>query len=246
MLTVAAPGGLGRAAAGRWSAPDALIAVELSDSIASDERFARESTLFKLHEKSVVLRQMPLAHKDYDLVVARFKQLYPDSGRRSQRLAYRIEGGIRFTIDPPDSAPTEFISDAIDLSSHGIGILHAGFVHFQTRCAVELVRLDGKRVGAAGLVRRCDCIVAPVHHVGIEFDRTIDITEFVNVVPADAQQDNAQLSAAVLEKLSEIQSEVDQLVVLVRTQADRRLVVLKTQTLRQLVQDTERAARGMR
>lgn len=201
--------------------------------------------MFKLHEKSVVLRQMPLARKDYDLVVTRFKQLYPDSGRRSQRLTYRVDGGVRFIIDPADSAPTEFIADAVDLSSHGVGLLHAGFVHFHTRCAVELVALDGRRVGVSGNVRRCDCIVAPVHHVGIEFDQTIDITEYVNVVSADARRDNAQVTAEVLSKLAEIQGEVDQLVVLVRNQADRRLVVLKTQTLRQLVQDTDRTARGL-
>lgn len=204
--------------------------------------------MFKLHEKSVVLRQMPLALKDYQLVVTRFKQLYPDSGRRSQRLSYRVDGGVRFTIDPPESAAIEFLTDTVDLSSHGVALLHAGFVHFQTPCAVELLRLDGKRVSVAGIVKRCDCIVAPVHHLGIEFKETIDITEYVNVVSAESPTplNGAPLAKEVIEKLAEIQSEVDQLVVLVRNQADRRLVVLKTQTLRQLVQDTDRAARGIR
>jgi len=203
--------------------------------------------VFKLHEKSVVLRQMPLAQKDYELVVGRFKQLYPDSGRRSQRLSYRVDGGVRFTIEPNESAPIEFLTDTVDLSSHGVALLHAGFVHFQTPCAVELLRLDGKRIDVAGVVKRCDCIVAPVHHIGIEFKHTIDITDYVNVVSADGSTDaaNAPMAKEVIEKLAEIQSEVDQLVVLVRNQADRRLVVLKTQTLRQLVQDTDRVARGV-
>jgi hypothetical protein len=204
--------------------------------------------VFKLHEKSVVLRQMPLADRDYDLVVSRFKQLYPDSGRRSQRLSYRVDGGVRFAIQPPDSATIEFLTDTVDLSSHGVAVLHAGFVHFRTPCLVELARLDGKRVRVAGHVARCDCIVAPVHHVGVEFKKTIDITEFINVVSAGdtPAAPPTPLAKDVLEKLAELQNEVDQLAVLVRTQADRRLVVLKTQTLRQLVQDTDRAARGIR
>lgn len=192
-------------------------------------------------EKSVVLRQMPLPAKTYAVVVNRFKTLYPDSGRRSQRFNYRVSGGIRFTILPASQTETEFIADTVDLSAHGIGLLHAGFVHFQTPCKVELITLDGRKVTVAGAVKRCDCIVAPVHHVGVDFAQPVDITEFIQVVAADAPAAHAagQPGPTLAALLAELRSEIDQLAELVHKRSDSRVIMLKIRTLRLLVDDAK-------
>lgn len=65
------------------------------------------------------------------------------------------------------------------LSGDGIGLLHSSFMHTDTRCTVYLPQLVGEVVPVEGKVKRCRHVKGLMHEIGVKFDKSINIRQFV-------------------------------------------------------------------
>lgn len=71
-----------------------------------------------------------------------------------------------------------------NLSEGGICCLHAGFLHKNARCFVELPNLNGEHVRIIGTVRRCEYLADGMHEIGIQFEKPIAIDDHIRLMQA--------------------------------------------------------------
>lgn len=90
-----------------------------------------------------------------------------------------------------------------NLSGTGIGLVHSAYVHIGTRCTVYLPTLAGQLMPIPARVVRCRHVKGLVHEVGIQFDRSINVRQFVELDPqqggfAMEHVDPSRLSGSLL------------------------------------------------
>jgi CheY-like chemotaxis protein len=101
------------------------------------------------------------------------------SRRQHTRIAYRVPDGLQADFIQPDRSTRSYRVIPHDMSPGGIGFLHGGFIYPGTVCEIVLVTVDAERVRVRGSVARCDHIRATIHEVGVAFDQTVDLANYI-------------------------------------------------------------------
>jgi CheY-like chemotaxis protein len=99
--------------------------------------------------------------------------------RLEARHAYRIVEGLFVQINHPGGSVGHFIVRPRDLSSTGMSFLHGNYVHADSRLIVSLRSLSGHASSVTGRVARCQHVRGRIHEVGVRFDTTLNIGDFV-------------------------------------------------------------------
>ncbi|UCD76136.1 MAG: PilZ domain-containing protein [Phycisphaerales bacterium] len=99
--------------------------------------------------------------------------------REEPRYPYRLPVRLAALISRPDGAADLFSIVPRDLSCNGIGFLHGQFVYPDARVVVKLPTIDQDSVIAVGRVKRCRHVCGRVHEVGIRFEQTFDLKDFL-------------------------------------------------------------------
>ncbi|MBK7404124.1 MAG: PilZ domain-containing protein [Phycisphaerales bacterium] len=90
---------------------------------------------------------------------------------------------LRLTLDHPGGSRAEFPVACRNISRGGVGVLHNAYVHTGTNCTVSLPRADGVVVGLRGSVVRCSHVKGLVHELGIRFENSIRLNDYVQLDP---------------------------------------------------------------
>lgn len=112
-----------------------------------------------------------------------------DGGRKDQQ-AGRVysrwqfqQTAIPVLIQHPGGTEIEVRMACRNLSKGGIGLLHRGYLHLNTRCVLTLAHPLKGAMRIAGKVVRCLHVDGMVHEIGIAFDESIDIRSFMRPDP---------------------------------------------------------------
>lgn len=116
--------------------------------------------------------------------------------RSSARIEYRVRD-IPLTVNHPGGGVGRFLVLARNLSSGGISVLHAGFLHLGTECRLVLTLADGSAKALIGRVVFCRLAASPVHEIGIQFSTKIDMRDFVAPESAKSTSDDPTACAAL-------------------------------------------------
>lgn len=98
--------------------------------------------------------------------------------RATARLDYRIRD-VPFTVVHPGGGFGRFLVLGRNLSTGGISLLHAGYLHSGTECRLALVMPRGGAKTMLGKVVFCRLVAGKIHEIGVQFCEKIDIAEFV-------------------------------------------------------------------
>ncbi|MEM8494927.1 MAG: response regulator [Planctomycetota bacterium] len=110
------------------------------------------------------------------------------SGRRSERLKFPDGIGVNAAISQPGGTSGNFLVRGLNLSEHGIGIIHGGYVHAGSKAVITLVTADGERFSVNGTAKRCEYVTNGVHYLGIAFDAPFDLDGFMKGINDDDGQ----------------------------------------------------------
>ena len=100
------------------------------------------------------------------------------SKRRSRRWSLR-SAGIVLTLQAQAGGHTHFLVAPRNLSSTGIGVVHGGFIHLNTRCVVSLRTKSGATRSIQGKIVKCRLMRGSLHDLGVEFLEPINPLDFV-------------------------------------------------------------------
>ncbi len=127
--------------------------------------------------------------------------------RKPERFPYRRK--CRALIQQPgDATPVPHIVYPSNLGEEGMSLLHFGFVHVNSTCCVQLVRLRGSWLDTLGIVIDCRFVAHSVHEVEIRFQEKIEPSDFckntrrLRVLLVDDDPAIAQLGKVLLERLN--------------------------------------------
>ncbi len=95
------------------------------------------------------------------------------SKRRSPRLSYPFRDGTLMTVLERGHGQPTYRVVMRNISDHGAGVLHCGFLHRMTPVRLTLVTEDNETLQVRGTVQRCGFVKGKVHDVGIAFDQPI-------------------------------------------------------------------------
>jgi CheY-like chemotaxis protein len=111
--------------------------------------------------------------------------------RRSQeRVPYRRASRLLVQMHHPGGTEQSFLVSARNLSCGGIAFLHGSFVYDGTTCILALITTDHHLLQVEGRVVRCRHVTRHLHDIGVKFDGSIDLDQFVaaaaptGVIPA--------------------------------------------------------------
>lgn len=99
---------------------------------------------------------------------------------RKPRFSVKLRCVVR--AQQPDGRSATYLVQSHNLSSGGLGFLHADPLPRGSRCTVALQTLEGEGVVASGRVawtRQVDPLVPHGFEIGLQFDKPIDPTPFV-------------------------------------------------------------------
>ncbi|HRW54703.1 MAG TPA: response regulator [Phycisphaerae bacterium] len=102
--------------------------------------------------------------------------------RRNPRFKYHHHRCVLKLADHARIGGRSYRVSFRNVSEKGICCLHAGFIYTGTKCFVELLQVTGDRELVPGVVRRCGYVGLGQHEIGIEFDRAIEISRYVEAV----------------------------------------------------------------
>lgn len=109
--------------------------------------------------------------------------------RRCARFKYATRKPIKVDIEHVGGTTSHLLVRPYDLSDHGIGFFHGGFVFPHSKCELELISHDNEQIGASGQVVRCLAIRGQVHFCGVEFDHEINARLILGIdEDADAER----------------------------------------------------------
>ncbi|MDY7110118.1 MAG: response regulator [Planctomycetota bacterium] len=97
------------------------------------------------------------------------------------------------TLHHPGGSVVNYLVRPRNLSRNGIGFLHGNFVHIGSRCQIHLLRVDKRAAAIDGTVVRCQHVDGLVHEIGVRFEHSIALSDFLTgedepaAVEADAE-----------------------------------------------------------
>ncbi len=107
------------------------------------------------------------------------RHLSADTDRRHERVAYRNVVHLLATLKNQDGRVQKFMVRTHDLSESGMGFLHGSFIYPQSRIQLVLHhRVHGQNYHD-GVVRRCEHFKRHIHRVGVEFDKSINLEDYL-------------------------------------------------------------------
>lgn len=127
--------------------------------------------------------------------------------RKSERHRYVVREGILVQLE---NSATQFVVRPRNISAGGLSFLHGSFIYNGTHCRVTLKTVDGEKVLASGIVRRCRCVHGRVHEVGLQFTNPIEVENFVvgirkPVSAAESTNDHDYIATDVVELAQQLQ-----------------------------------------
>lgn len=132
-----------------------------------------------------VISRLKLSEPEKAALLRRIAARDPKPAAREQRRSPRhaVRGVMFAQLTTHELRERRVWHQAIlnDLSDHGIGLFHHGYIHFDTPVSVLLKSEDGELFDVPGEVRRCALIAGMVHEVGVEFLQPIDAAGFLNI-----------------------------------------------------------------
>jgi CheY-like chemotaxis protein/HPt (histidine-containing phosphotransfer) domain-containing protein len=124
-----------------------------------------------------------LSQQDQELILREMNAAPAATGgrekRKSRRLPYKGVTGLIMRVTHPGGTTVRFLVKPRNISTHGLSVLHGGFIHPETRCAIPLRDLMGNAVRMDGRVVSCRLVRGRVHEVGVQFDRAIPLEQYV-------------------------------------------------------------------
>lgn len=120
------------------------------------------------------------------------EQARPKHPRRATpRVEYRVTD-IPFTVNHPGGGIGRYIVVGRNLSTGGISLLNAGFVHPGSDCRLVLTLANNVAKALVGTVVFCRLVAGGIHEVGVRFKEKIDLSEFA-LPEAKMVSDDAEL-----------------------------------------------------
>lgn len=102
-----------------------------------------------------------------------------EDGRQHERMPYRNVAYVTATLKHLDGRHQKFIIRTHDLSESGLGFLHGNFIYPGSPMRVILHhRVHGLSYHDT-IVRRCAHYKRHIHQVGVEFEKPINIEDYI-------------------------------------------------------------------
>lgn len=109
------------------------------------------------------------------------EQKNPKNPRRgAARLEYRNRD-IPFSVNHPGGGVGRYIVLGRNLSTGGISLLHAGYLHCGTECRLALTMPRGGAKTLLGKVTFCRLVAGQIHEIGVQFFEKIDLADFATL-----------------------------------------------------------------
>ena len=103
-----------------------------------------------------------------------------DKERRTfERLPYRNSPYLYLAIHNPDGRHQHFKVRANNLSQSGIGFLHGSYIYSGTYVELLMQHRDLGSTKIGALVRTCTHVKNTIHRVGAEFEKQINLDDFL-------------------------------------------------------------------
>lgn len=99
--------------------------------------------------------------------------------RAAARLEYRVRD-IPLSVNHPGGGVGRYIVLGRNLSSGGISLIHAGYLHNGTECRMALTLPSGGAKTLIGKVVFCRLASGQMHEIGVEFTEKIDVQQFAS------------------------------------------------------------------
>lgn len=108
-----------------------------------------------------------------------------DERRVHRRHTYRPPA-VAIQVEHPGGGSARYLVGARNLSQHGVGLLHGGFLYDNAVCTVVLETRRRELLAFPGRIVTCRHVDGTIHELGVRFDQEIDIeTYFQLVEPID-------------------------------------------------------------
>ncbi|MEQ9459883.1 MAG: response regulator [Phycisphaeraceae bacterium] len=124
--------------------------------------------------------------------------------RRHTRQALKDCGSVLMRVTHPGGSTAQCMVLPRDISAGGVSILHGSFLHTGTRVFVGLKNVQGDRHWFGGVIVRCSYFESRVHELGVKFDASIPIHDFLR---ADA--DGGSVRRELVGKVLYVEPSVD-------------------------------------
>jgi hypothetical protein len=106
---------------------------------------------------------------------------YQGPERRHPRQPVTLRCVVR--VQQPDGRSATYLLRSRNISKGGLGFVHSAPIAPSTRCTVALQAIDGFGLIASGRIAWCrdlNDLDTHAHEVGLQFDRPIDISPFID------------------------------------------------------------------
>lgn len=118
---------------------------------------------------------------DLDQLICRLERDGPPTSTNSKRASKRWRAQtqkVAVTTHDEQGGKRTLIMAPRNISTGGMGLLHGGFLHPGTVCAIVLRDVRGKAMQIAGSVTRCSHLQGTIHELGVKFDQRINPRDY--------------------------------------------------------------------
>jgi hypothetical protein len=130
-------------------------------------------------QKPVPIPSVQLSAREWEECI---KQLDADT-KPERRNETRISPTRRFNLVMAvmnnGSVGAQWLVQPRDVSAHGIGFFHRGFLYNGTKLQFQGTSLDGEDLAFEGVVTRCRFLRGNVHDVGVKLSSSIPLSAFI-------------------------------------------------------------------
>ncbi len=139
---------------------------------------ALDTLQLSTYEYCATLNQLGIAAEEHE---------GPTKRRHARFRYWRRDVKVRIHRNVGTSTP--YIVRSHNISAGGIAFLHGFFVQTDTRCDVALMTLTQRPTVFGGRVVRCRYLGGKTHELGVAFERSIDLRDYIPdyVAPADEE-----------------------------------------------------------
>ncbi len=109
-----------------------------------------------------------------------------DDNKRSERRVEFRDAQMLISIEHPAGGISNLQVITRNISSGGMSFLHGGYIHTRSRCKIRLARRQGSELTIQGTVRSCRHVRDHIHEIGVQFDRKLDVQEFLHEPGGDS------------------------------------------------------------
>ena len=122
--------------------------------------------------------------------------------RAVRRYRYLNPAGLVIRVAHPGGSVVPYRVTPRDMSELGMGFLHGNFLYPGSGCKMELRGKDGLIHSITARIARCEHVTGRVHDVGIEFEKPIDVSAFIDVAADPDHVEPTPVAAATTSRPS--------------------------------------------